>query len=562
MALEVGRKDVATAHMTPTQKRWTLSAAILGSGIVFLDSTVVNLALPKIGQELESNLLGVLEGQSYIYNGYLLTLSALLILAGALNGYFGRRKMFAWGLAGFGVTSLLCGVAPNLELLILFRVLQGAAGALLVPGSLSIITASFDGEEQGRAFGIWAGASAATTILGPPVGGVLVNTVSWRMAFLINVPLVLFAYYATVRHVPESRDEEATGRFDWLGAAVIALAVGGLSFGAIRGEQQQWQDPLAFIALGAGALAAVVFPVLMARSSHPLVPLELFRSRNFTVTNVSTLLIYGALYVNLQFTGIFLIGTLAYDEPAAGIATLPATLLLALFSTRFGKLSARYGPRVFMTVGPALMALGILWLTRVPADSAAWRFGVDAGQRLLPPASYVIDFLPAFVVFGVGLTIMVAPLTTALMTSVPKHNSGVASAINNAISRVGPQLAGALIFVAIAGSFYTSLADRVPNLDTSSQQVRNEISPLNRPVERVSPRVLQAVRESSTESFHLAMAVAAALLLAGAAINGIGVQNRPHADHQARTAPQSASSVPSPSPAPTGLGRDTDRAPP
>src|SRR5918999_585280 len=206
--------------MTQTQKRWTLTAVILGSGIVFLDTTVVNLALPRIGQELQSNLIGVLEGQSYVYNGYLLTLSALLILAGALNDYFGRRRMFAVGLLGFGLTSLLCGAAPTLELLILFRILQGATGALLVPGSLSIITASFEGEEQGRAFGIWAGASAATTILGPFLGGVLVNTVSWRAAFLINLPFLVIAYLATVRYVPESRNEEATGRFDWLGSLV------------------------------------------------------------------------------------------------------------------------------------------------------------------------------------------------------------------------------------------------------------------------------------------------------------------------------------------------------
>jgi EmrB/QacA subfamily drug resistance transporter len=547
--------------MTKTQKRWTLTAVILGSGIVFLDSTVVNLALPRIGQELESNRIGVLEGQSYIYNAYLLTLSALLILAGALNDFFGRRRMFGMGLIGFGITSLLCGVAPNLELLILFRILQGATGALLVPGSLSIITASFQGEEQGRAFGIWAGASAATTILGPPLGGFLVNSISWRAAFLINLPLVALAYYATVRHVAESRDEQATGRFDWVGAAVVALAVGGLSFGAIRGQQQQWQDTAAFIALALGAAAAFAFPILMARSSHPLVPLELFRSRNFSVTNVSTLLIYGALYVNLYFAGIFVIGTLGYNEQAAGIVGIPATLLLALFSTRFGKLAARYGPRLFMTVGPLIMALGLLWLVRVPADSEPWRFGFDAGERLLPPSGYLVDLFPAFVVFGSGLVIMVAPLTAALMTSVPQHNSGVASAINNAISRVGPQLAGALIFVAIAGSFYGGLAQRAPNLDTSSQEVRNNISPLNRPLEPVSPPVLQAVRESSTDSFHLAMLISSALLLAGAVVNGIGIRN-PQQARSTESRPEAAASVPSASPAATGLSPGQSRSPP
>jgi EmrB/QacA subfamily drug resistance transporter len=539
--------------MTQTQKRWTLTAVILGSGIVFLDTTVVNLALPRIGQELQSNRIGVLEGQSYVYNAYLLTLSALLILAGALNDYFGRRRMFGVGLIGFGITSLLCGIAPSLELLILFRILQGATGALLVPGSLSIITASFEGEEQGRAFGIWAGASAATTILGPPLGGFLVNSISWRAAFLINLPLVALAYYATVRHVAESRDEQATGRFDWLGAAVIALAVGGLSFGAIRGQQQQWQDATAFIALAVGAVATVVFPILMTRSSHPLVPLELFRSRNFSVTNISTLLIYGALYVNLYFAGIFVIGTLGYNEQAAGIVGIPATLLLALFSTRFGKLAARYGPRLFMTVGPVIMALGLLWLVRIPADSEPWRFGFDAGERLLPPAGYLVDLFPAFVVFGIGLVIMVAPLTTALMTSVPRHNSGVGSAINNAISRVGPQLAGALIFVAIAASFYGGLAKRAPNLDTSSQEVRNNISPLNRPLERVGPPVLRAVRESSTDSFRLAMLISSGLLLAGAAVNGIGIRNPQGSTQPADTGSEVASSIPAPSPAPTGV---------
>lgn len=506
-------------------------AVVLGSGIVFLDSSIVVLAAPKIGQELRSGFIGVLEGQSYIYNGYLLTLSALLILAGALNDYFGRRKMFAVGLIGFGVTSTLCGLAPSLELLIVARILQGAAGALLVPGSLAIITASFQGEEQGRAFGVWAGASAATTILGPFVGGLLVNTISWRAAFLINVPLVLLAAYATVRHVPESRDEESTGRFDWLGAAVVAVAVGGLSFGAIRGQQQDWKDGIAFLALAAGAVATVAFPFLMARSSHPLVPLHLFRSRNFTVTNVSTLVIYGALYVTLSFSGIFLIGTLGYNEPGAGIAGIPGTLLLVLFSTRFGRLAARYGPRLFMALGPAIMALGLLWFTRIPPDSEPWSFGGGVFEifglkegMVAPPSDYLWHLLPGYLIFGLGLTIMVAPLTTALMTSVPAHNSGLASAINNAISRVGPQLVGALVFIAVAGSFYGALADRLPGVDTTSQEFRQDVPPLNRP-EDVPADVMTAARESSTESFHLAMAIAAGFLMAGAVVNAVGIRN-------------------------------------
>jgi len=298
-------------------KGWTLLATVLASGIVFLDSTIVNVALPRIGREVPSTLFAVLEGQSYVYTGYLLSLSALLILAGALTDHYGRKRMFLLGLAGFGITSVLCGLAPNMELLVLFRLLQGAAGALLVPGSLALIRSTFEGEEQGRAFGVWAGASAGTTIVGPFIGGMLVDTVSWRAAFLINVPLVAIALYATLAHVRESRDGSSSGRFDWLGALVAAIAVGGLSFGAIYGQQREWREPLAFVALGLGALATVAFPILMARRQRPLVPLELFRSRSFSVTNLSTLLIYGALYVSFYYLALLTVDG-AEREPADG----------------------------------------------------------------------------------------------------------------------------------------------------------------------------------------------------------------------------------------------------
>lgn len=509
--------------LSPGRKRWTLVAVVLGSGIVFLDTSVVNLALPRIGEELSSDLFGTLEAQSYVANGYFLTLSALLILAGALSDYYGRRRMFAIGLVGFAATSLLCGLAPSMEFLIVCRILQGAAGALLVPGSLAIITSSFKGEEQGRAFGLWAGASAATTILGPFVGGLLVNTVSWRAAFLINLPFLLIAYFATVRYVPESRDEESTGRFDWLGSLVVALAVGGLAFGTIRGQQRGWTEPDALISLVIGAAATIVFPFLMTRSNDPLVPPKLFRSRNFTVTNISTFVIYGALYVTLTFLGIFQIGTLGYNEQAAGIAGVPGTLFLVVFSSRFGKLAARYGPRLFMALGPAIMALGLLWFARVPSDSEGWV--LSGGSSLLPPSDYFTDLLPGLLVFGIGLCIMVAPLTTALMTSVPERNSGVASAINNAISRVGSPLVNALIFVAVASSFYSGIAQRVPGVDASSPEFRAKVAPLNQPGDAVPAEVRAAAKDASTEAFHLAMFVAAGLMATGAAVNGFGIRN-------------------------------------
>src|SRR5206468_252245 len=287
---------------------------------------------------------------------------------------------------------------PNMEFLVASRVLQGAAGAILVPGSLALLTANFSGEAQGRAYGVWAAATAATTILGPFIGGVLVDTISWRVAFLINVPLVVVAVWATALYVPESRNEKASGHFDWLGALVGAIAVGGLSFGAIYGQQREWRDPLAFVALAAGVLATIAFPFLMARNPDPLVPLELFRSRNFTVTNISTFLIYGALYVTFYYVALMVQGVLGYSAAAAGLAGIPGGLLLAVLSTRFGALAGRYGPKLFMSIGPALMALGVLWFLRVPPTSAAWVFTPGDPSTWVPPRDFLVDFLPGQIV--------------------------------------------------------------------------------------------------------------------------------------------------------------------
>jgi hypothetical protein len=314
--------------------------------------------------------------------------------------------------------------------------------------------------------------------------------------------------------------------------------VGGLAYGTIRGQQSNWSDASAFVSLAVGGAATLAIVPLMRMRTNPLIPPSLFRSRNFTVTNISTLVIYGALYVTFFNLGIFVQGTLGYDPAAAGIMGIPGTLLLALFSTRFGTLAARHGPRLYMTIGPALMALGVLWYTRVPASSHPWVWGTSGSASLLPPADYMIDFLPGLLVFGAGLMIMVAPLTTALMTSVPEHNSGVASAINNAISRVGPQLAGALIFVAIASSFYSGLGARVTGLPVTSDHVRTEIAPLNRPdaSDRFRLRgdgiitgreLIGPTKEASTHSFHVAMLIGALMLIAGAVVNGLGIRNPP-----------------------------------
>ncbi len=507
-----------------TRRTWTLFAVVLGSGIVFLDSTIVNVALRRIGDDLPASLVGVLEGQSYVVNGYLLVLSAFLILAGALADRYGRRRMFVIGLAGFGLASLACGLAPTMEVLILSRLVQGAFGAVLVPTSLALINATFEGPERGRAFGMWAAATSALTLAGPPLGGFLVDTVGWQVAFLINVPLCAIGVVVAVARADESRNEDASGRFDWLGAVAVALAVGGLAYGAIRGQETQWTDTTAWIALAVGAVATVSLVPLMMLRRDVLVPPSLFRSRNFTVTNISTLLIYGALYMVSYFTAIFLQQGLGYTALASGLAFVPVDVALVLLSTRAGRMAGRLGPRRFMAYGPALMALGLLWYLRLPADSAAWQASLAEPATLVPSSGYLMDVLPCQLLFGLGLAIMVAPLTTALMTSVPTGNSGLASAINNAISRIGPVLASAVVFIAVTAAFFGGLEARLPGFDASDTEARAEFSPLRIP-DDAEPERERAALEASTDAFRLAMLIAALLCAAGAAVNWAGIRD-------------------------------------
>ena len=509
--------------MTSTQ-RGALGAAIIGSATVFLDGTIVNIALPRIGATLPAVNIGVLEGQVYVVAGYMATLAAFLLVAGALGDRYGRRRIFVIGLAGFGLASILCGVTPSLDILAVARLLQGIAGAFLVPGSLAIITAMFDGAARARAFGIWASATSGLAIVGPPLGGALVEAFGWRSIFLINGPLVAVGLYLALRYVPEMTASGDRTRFDWLGSIVGIVAIGGLAFGAIRGQQVAWSEPAPLVILAIGALALIAFPILMVTRRDPLVPPSLFRSRTFSAINLSTLLIYGALYVLLYVQSLFLQGVLGYSPLATAIIGLPSGLALVLLSAYAGTLAGRHGAKPFLVGGPLIMLAGVLWWLRVPASSTPWLARVDDPASLLPPLATLTDPLPAILLFGVGISLVVAPLTSTLMGSVPVERAGLASAINNALSRVGQPLLSAGIFILITDRFYASLAARVPGLDPSSTALRNAVQPLNAPGAGVDQAIVDAARLASTEAFQATMLVVAGLLLAGAVVNWIGLR--------------------------------------
>jgi EmrB/QacA subfamily drug resistance transporter len=518
-----------------------LGATIAGSAMVFLDATVVNVALQRIGADLPATFVGVLEGQTYVVAGYMATLSALLILAGALGDRYGRRRMFVIGLAGFTAASVLCGLAPNLEILILARVLQGVAGALLVPGSLAILTSTFEGPARGRAFGLWAAATAALNLLGPIVGGILISTVTWRAAFLINLPIGLAAIWLTLRAVPESR-REGESRLDWLGAVVVGIAVAGLSFGAIRSREENWQDPVAIGILIAGAIAAVAFPFLMARRRNPLIPLGLFRNARFSAINLSTFLIYGALYTQFALQALFLQGALGFTPLAAALVGLPGTFFLIFLSARAGELAARIGPRRFLVGGPLLMAVGTLvWLT-VPSTMTPWQASITDPATLVPPLSTILGPFLAGVIFGAGISMVVAPLTTVLMASAPVDRAGLASAINNAISRVGQPLVIAAVFIAITSSFYSTLAAAVPGIDPNDPKLK-AIQPLNPPPAGTEPALAAAARVASTDAFHLAIIVSATLLILGAVVNWYGIRESVPTTHRAEPSTEGPAAV-------------------
>jgi EmrB/QacA subfamily drug resistance transporter len=407
----------------PSRQQWTLVATIIGSSMTFIDGTVVNVALPAIAKDFHASLADL----QWVVTAYLLTLGALLVIGGSLGDLFGRRRVFLIGLVSFGVTSLASGLAPSIDALILARALQGVAAALLVPGSLAMISASFRVSDRGRAIGAWSGLAGVSTAIGPFLGGFLIDSVSWRLVFLINAPLVVVTALITWRHVPETREATDDRRVDLLGGLVLALGLAGLVDALIEGPSSGWSGSTLLLGVG-GALALVAFLVIEVRSSHPMVPLGIFRSRQFSGANAVTFVVYGALGAVTFLLVVHLQTDLGYSALEAGAALIPVTLLTLAFSARMGALAQRIGPRLPMTIGPVIVGLGTVLLARVHGDASYWG-----------------AVFPAVSVLGVGLAVTVAPLTAAVLGAVDDDHAGLGSAVNNAVARLAGLLAVAVL---------------------------------------------------------------------------------------------------------------------
>ena len=494
-------------------KNLTLVAAILGTTVVTVDSTVVNVALPSIADELG----GGLAGQQWTANAYLITLSSLILLGGSLGDLFGERRMFMVGVAGFGVTSVFCAVAPTIELLVLARALQGVFGALLTPAALAVIVATFPPDERGKAVGAWTAWGGIGTVLGPLIGGQLVDAASWRWIFAINIPIVLVTLGLVSRVMAPGRPRPAEARVDYVGAALCALGLAGITYGLIEQPRNGWSDPSVWLPLAAGVVLFTSFVIWEARSRHPMLPLELFRRRNFTIGNIETFSMYAGLGLLFFFLVLYLQQVAGYDALEAGSTTIPVTILMFLLSTRFGALADRHGPRFFMGVGPLVAAVGLAWFMRLDAN-------VD----------YLTDLLPGLLVFGVGLSMTVAPLTATVLADADERNAGIASGVNNAIARVASLIAIAAVGAIVTASYGASLRDDLgpvasrpavnAAIKDAEKQPLAQVQVPNAPP-RVRARIEDASRDASVDAFHLAVGIAATLVALGGVLGLVGLVN-------------------------------------
>jgi EmrB/QacA subfamily drug resistance transporter len=468
-------------------QRRALIAAILGSGMVFLDGTIVNVALPSI----RSSLHGGLATQQWVVEAYLLTLGSLILVGGSLGDILGRRRVFAAGIAGFGCFSLLCALAPTATALIVFRALQGVAGALLVPSTLALIVDTFPEPERAAAIGSWTAWGGIATVIGPLGGGLLIQALSWRLIFAVNLPAALLTLYL-LSGLPA--DRRAPVRLDLPGAALCTLGLAGPVFALIGQPAHGWTAPATLIPLLAGLAVFAAFLVRERRAHDPMLPLVLFRTRNFAVGNVTTLALYAGLNIATFLVVLFEQQVAGYTPLEAGLSLLPLTLLLFTLSRRTGALAARLGPHRFMAAGPALAGAGLLLFDRVSAH-----------------ADYLLQVFPAVIVFGLGMALTVAPLTATVLAAVPAGHSGIASGVNNAVARVAGLLAIAVIGVVISAAFQS----RLRSLHVHAQ-ARAFVIAAGHPA---------ALRDASLHAFHTGVTVAAGLAFLGALASFVGIQD-------------------------------------
>jgi EmrB/QacA subfamily drug resistance transporter len=490
-------------------KPWVLAATILGSSMAFIDGSVVNVALPAI----QSGLNVSVEGAQWVVNAYTLMLGALMLVGGSAGDRFGRRRVFALGAAIFTAGSVGCGLAPNATVLIAARVVQGIGGALLVPVSLAIISAAFPAPERGKALGTWAGFSAVTTALGPVLGGWLVDTLSWRAIFFINVPIAVITLGIAFRHVPESREASADAALDWPGGLLAALGLGALAYGLTAASERDWTHPSVSGSLILSAALMIAFIWREARAASPMLPFGLFRSMTFTGANMMTLLLYFALSGAFFFLPFDLIQIRGYSATLAGAAFLPFTLIMGGLSRWSGGLMDRYGARLPLIAGPVIAAAGLA-LFALP----------DIG------GSYWVTLFPGMVVLGLGMTISVAPLTTTVMSSVEDRHAGTASGINNAVSRIAGMLAVALLGTLAVGAFGSALETRLTALPVTPEIRRALKAEVAKLAEAQVPSQVrgeqrlvleQALNESFVQSFRFVMLISASLALLAALCAGL-----------------------------------------
>ncbi|HYS11835.1 MAG TPA: MFS transporter [Burkholderiaceae bacterium] len=504
-------------------RRWVLVAAIIGSSMAFVDGTVVNVAIPAIQRDLHTTAFDA----QWVVESYALFLAALLLVGGSLGDHYGRRRIFAFGVALFALASIGCGLSRGIEQLIIARAVQGVGAALLVPGSLALISASFPEAQRGRAIGTWSGWTGITAALGPVLGGFLIDHYSWTWAFLINVPLALVVLFLVWSRVPESRGASARARLDVPGALLATVALGGIVYAFIEAPLRTWSSAEVRGAALVGIAAAVAFVVVQRRSRTPMLPLEFFRNRNFAGANLLTLLLYAALGGGLYFFPLNLIQVQGYGATAAGAALLPFIAIMFAGSRWAGTLVDRFGPKKPLVIGPVIAACGFA-LFALP--------GVEEGA-----GSYWRTFFPAVVVLGIGMTVTVAPLTTTVMNSMSRDQAGVASGINNAVSRVAALLAIAVLGLILAWAFDASLQQHVQDAGASAQVVaqlqaqRDKLAGAEIPQgldPALAAALKHAVQLAFVAGFRWVMLVSAALALVSALAAFVWIEGKPAAAAQ------------------------------